>query len=1120
MADELVFTLSIKDNASPQIDAFTRKIKGLGQEAQKEFGAFRENFNKSFGDLGKPIQSVNDFRTAVLGLSGAFAAIGVQKAGQFVADSVKNFAAYEQQLVSVQRTMGLTKTELDALGESLRTLALSDLKGQVVADDLAKIAEVAGSLGVAKDDLIDFTKNVAMVATATDQSMEKVATSFGKIANVFKGSLGDDAYKQIGAIGSAFDKLADDMAATVPGMLNFVNRMGGVASSMGLTVDQTAALAATLESVGLPAERGATAMNNVMLTLMKNSSSFADALSIDAEKLATALKEKPVEALQMVLAAMENLGQTKGQDELLRVMEDLMGKGNGVTEVVLKMQTAQTDFATALGKSKQAFDEATRAGESFNQSASTQAASWQAIKTAVDDLSKSVGQQLQPTLNTLGTWLQTAATWWAEAFRADNINAFFDSVVAGVNAMVDGFQQDLDGLKKAWEDVTTALSTGWEGFQQLIEKTDSWFAGIIREIIDTVLEIPKAFEEISKGITKSIDDSIKSIGRLGEAINKTVFQNEKAIGFFEKMTDKIYGVEDALEGHSLTPALQRYSVAAIEAGGSTQELSTELVQGEKAVMRMDEVFSKFSESLGGLSGGIGKIGGLFGIDTSGITDVISKIQGFSELPKVFADIKSSFEGFSELPKVLSDIEESLSGIGEAFKSLKGFDLKSIFSGGGGISGLISSLSGIGSVAGIIMAAWKPVEDFFKGLFKDTKSKGTEAAEAFQKFVRDNISGGAELAAGMDKAFHGMDFHDQFAQMTDYTYQLWNAFANTPIDGVNTGLQLLEETMKAAGVPTEKLGQVAIQTFVGMQNAGYDAAEMSAKFAEMLNLTTEQADLLVQTLTGIAPPEAALQSLVFSTDASKQAFEALTATLTTVQANSTITQAQFETLSGSLQQVMSDGQMTGVEIQNLATQMVNAGIPIDQVSTQLINVATSSGMTTAEVQTLQAALSSVTATQQSVADSSQSLNSSLANVSKGYATAAEAARAFAQAQAQAAINRSMQGLSTPPTYHTGGIVQRYHTGGLIDWTAAQKAHSGMMLKRDEVPIIAQTGEAVLNRGAVSMLGSAGVNALNRGAMGGTVINVNITGNSITKDTDLRALAREVSAEISRLYRARA
>ena len=98
--------------------------------------------------------------------------------------------------------------------------------------------------------------------------------------------------------------------------------------------------------------------------------------------------------------------------------------------------------------------------------------------------------------------------------------------------------------------------------------------------------------------------------------------------------------------------------------------------------------------MGGLSGGVGKIGDLFGFDTSGITNVISKIQGFAELPKVFADIKESF-----------------SGIGDAFKSLKGFDLKNIFSGGGGISGLISSLSGIGSVAGIVMAAWGPLEDF-------------------------------------------------------------------------------------------------------------------------------------------------------------------------------------------------------------------------------------------------------------------------------------------------------------------------------------------------------------------------------------------------------------------------
>lgn len=52
------------------------------------------------------------------------------------------------------------------------------------------------------------------------------------------------------------------------------------------------------------------------------------------------------------------------------------------------------------------------------------------------------------------------------------------------------------------------------------------------------------------------------------------------------------------------------------------------------------------------------------------------------------------------------------------------------------------------------------------------------------------------------------------------------------------------------------------------------------------------------------------------------------------------------------------------------------------------------------------------------------------------------------------------------FHSGGLVQKYHTGGMItDIMAPVRAHTGMLigdLKRDEVPIIAQTGERVLNR----------------------------------------------------------
>lgn len=69
------------------------------------------------------------------------------------------------------------------------------------------------------------------------------------------------------------------------------------------------------------------------------------------------------------------------------------------------------------------------------------------------------------------------------------------------------------------------------------------------------------------------------------------------------------------------------------------------------------------------------------------------------------------------------------------------------------------------------------------------------------------------------------------------------------------------------------------------------------------------------------------------------------------------------------------------------------------------------------------------------------------------------------------------------FHTGGVVDRFHTGGLIDRAGKvlpfiPRAHSGLAV--DEVPIIAQTGEGILNRSAMRRIGGAAtLNYLNAG-----------------------------------------
>jgi len=66
-----------------------------------------------------------------------------------------------------------------------------------------------------------------------------------------------------------------------------------------------------------------------------------------------------------------------------------------------------------------------------------------------------------------------------------------------------------------------------------------------------------------------------------------------------------------------------------------------------------------------------------------------------------------------------------------------------------------------------------------------------------------------------------------------------------------------------------------------------------------------------------------------------------------------------------------------------------------------------------------------------------------------------------------IKQAMMGALTAagfPSFHDGGEVpQRYHWGGVVDaFAGAIRAHGGLKLAADEVPIIAQTGERILSR----------------------------------------------------------
>lgn len=103
---------------------------------------------------------------------------------------------------------------------------------------------------------------------------------------------------------------------------------------------------------------------------------------------------------------------------------------------------------------------------------------------------------------------------------------------------------------------------------------------------------------------------------------------------------------------------------------------------------------------------------------------------------------------------------------------------------------------------------------------------------------------------------------------------------------------------------------------------------------------------------------------------------------------------------------------------------------------------------------------------------------------------------------------------------GGFFGRlFHEGGAV------KAHSGMYVRAhnglavDEVPIIAQTGEGILNRRAMQSIGGEqGLNRLNRGqSTGGTIINISVNNPVVKEGMDIKKMADMLGTEIERQLR---
>jgi TP901 family phage tail tape measure protein len=318
--------------------------------------------------------------------------------GGGLAVSAKAAIDFESSFAGVRKTLNASAGEFATLAQDMRELAKEI---PVNVNELNRLAEVGGQLGIDVENIESFTKTIAEIGIATPLAADQAALSLARLSNIL-GVAQEDIFR----IGSSLVELGNNFATTEDQIINFALRIAPIGQTAGLTADQVLALGAAFSAVGVPAERGGTAVQRVFISMEEAVLSggealegFADIAGVSAERFAQAYEQDAANAFRMFIEGLAE-AQNAGRNvfDLLRNV----GLSNQRTfQALLATAGGAEQLARALDLSSDAFRDGEAASEEAQKRYNTTEGQLQLMKNALTDAAIEVGQSLTPAIGGL-----------------------------------------------------------------------------------------------------------------------------------------------------------------------------------------------------------------------------------------------------------------------------------------------------------------------------------------------------------------------------------------------------------------------------------------------------------------------------------------------------------------------------------------------------------------------------------------------------------------------------------------------------------------------------------------------------------------------------------------------
>lgn len=460
------------------------QITGDSSSLEKAFGRSRSAAGRFGANVGKGVLAAG---AALVGLGGI---------------ALKTAIDFESSFAGVRKTVEATPKQFDQLAQSLRNMA-KEIPTSV--NELNKIAESAGALGIERQNIVSFTRTIADMGQTTNLVGEEAAATMARLANITR--MPQTEFRKLG---STIVDLGNKGASTEAEIAAMGLRLAAAGNQAGMSLPQILGFANAMSSVGIEAEAGGSAMSRTFAKIgtavMDGGAKLRGFAAVAGMSGAQFQKAFKTDAAGAVLSFVEGLSRVKAAGgNVYTTLKSLNITDVRATDALLRLAGAGDLARKSIADGTKAWQEGTALSAEAAKRYETLASKLTVLRNKAVDIGITLGTVIMPAV---------AGLVGAASAAADAFSRFVGSLgeVQGVSAKLD----------VVWSALASGAASVGDALASAFNQID--WAGISAGLQSRVASIDWSGvgTSIGNGIAGAVERALPVLKNIGAKVSEMV----------------------------------------------------------------------------------------------------------------------------------------------------------------------------------------------------------------------------------------------------------------------------------------------------------------------------------------------------------------------------------------------------------------------------------------------------------------------------------------------------------------------------------------------------------------------------------------------------------------------